>query len=211
MSDTPSFPAVLRNAIQSYLLDLHTSMPGQIVSYDRETQLARVKPCLRRTLNTGEELELPDIYNVPVQFPSSSNANIHFDLEEGDSVMIIFSERSLDGWVERGGCVTPKERRLHNINDAIAIPGVKPKPSSFSPKGDEGSLTICNNDVFIELKKDGKVVLDNGENELLSVLVELVTEMISGKNLTTGGPLGKDPIYIEKLNGILTKLQTFKA
>jgi len=207
---TPSMVDILRNAVKSYLLDLHTALPGIVVSYDREKQLAIVEPSLKRTLNTGEIQNLPKIYNVPVQFPHAGDTFIHFDLKEGDNVLLIFSERSIDKWSARGGKVAPSERRMHSINDCFAIPSVKSVPDAFTPKGSEGSIEITNKETFLEITSGGKFVLNNGENELVSVLVDLLDKMITGKNLTGVGPLEKDPTYIADLDEIKTKLETFK-
>ncbi len=207
---TPSLVDIIRNAVKSYLLDLHTAMPAIVISYDRTTQFAVVEPALRRTLVTGDVVELPKIYNVPVQFPHAGDTFIHYDLKEGDNVLLIFSERSIDKWAVQSGKTTPSERRMHDLNDCFAIPSVKSKPEAFEPKGKEGSIEITNKDSHLEITSDGKFVMNNGENELVSVLVELLDKMIIGKNLTGVGPLEKDPTYINDLNQVKTKLESFK-
>ena len=45
---TPSFAAVLRQLVDARLVDVHTSLPGRVVSYDATTQRASVKPLLKR-------------------------------------------------------------------------------------------------------------------------------------------------------------------
>ena len=64
------------------------------------------------------------IYNVPVLFPRSRKAAVTFPLEKGDTVLLVFAERSLDEWIEKGGNkVSPEDPRRHDMSDAIAIPG----------------------------------------------------------------------------------------
>lgn len=208
--ETPTMVEILRNAVKSYLIDLHTAMPGVVVSYDRTSQLAVVEPALRRTLVSGEVVELPKIYNVPVQFPHAGDTFIHFDLKSGDNVLLIFSERSIDKWVAKSGKTTPQERRMHSINDCFAIPSVKAKPDAFTPKGQDGSIEITNKNSHLEITSSGKFILNNGQYELVSVLVELLDKMILGKNLTGVGPLPKDPSYVSELQTLKTKLETFK-
>jgi hypothetical protein len=41
-------------------------------------------------------------------------------------VALVFSDRSLDRWLNAGGVVDPGTYRMHDLSDAIAIPGLHP-------------------------------------------------------------------------------------
>ena len=207
---TDSLAQIIQTAVKSALVDTHTSMPGCIVSYNRDLQTCSVQPCIKRRYSTGEVVNLPIIQNVPVQFPGGGEFKMHYDLEKDDDVLIMFSERSIDEWIKKGGTVESTQKRIHDLTDAFVIPGVLPEPKAYSPQGPKGSFEISNGSNSFIISKDGKIKISNDDSELVSVLIELMTEMITGKNLTGVGPLGKDPQYLMKLNEIKTKLEGFK-
>lgn len=200
---------VIQVAVKAQLLDTHTAMPAVVVSYDRNTQTASIQPAIKRRYLDGLAVNLPIIQNVPVQFPSNNHSFSHFDLYKDDEVLLIFSERSIDNWIKKGGVVESQDKRIHSLTDAFCVPGVRSEKQVFTPIGPEGSFEITNNGNSFIISKDGKIKINNEENELMAVMVELLTEMIAGKNLTTGGPLPKDPSYIAKLEGIKTKMESF--
>lgn len=206
---TPTLQSLLQLSVKNALKEVHTSMPACVESYDREKQICSVVPCLKRVYSDGREVTLPLISNVPVCFQGSNDVHIHFDLKKGDEVLLVFSERSIDKWIVNGGTLASGDRRMFDLSDAIAIPGLRAIGNSFSPNSEVGSLEISNGKSFLEVTNSGKWVIQNEKNELFSVLVELIDKMIEGKNLTTGGPLPKDPEYIAALNGIKEKLESF--
>ena len=139
-SNTPVLAEVIREAFENRLSDLHTAMPGTIVKYDARTQEASVQPLLKRAYineDGSEGLdELPIIQGVQVAFPRAGKFFMTFPLAKGDPVLLVFSERSLDEWSASSGKVTldPIDLRMHDLSDAIAIPGcypdTKPLPDS---------------------------------------------------------------------------------
>jgi len=160
--EKPSLADLLNTAIDSRLCDVHTAMPGIVKSYDRATQTAKIQPALKRKYADGRIVDLPIINKVPVKFPRSKGKWIHFDLEVGDVVTIIFSERSLDNWKEKGGLVSPDDPRKFNLSDAYAFPGGYPIGLSLSPNGGAGSIEMANGANHIVIEKDGKTTIKNG-------------------------------------------------
>ena len=114
---------LLELAFRKQMRGFHTSLPGQITSYDASTQKATVKPLLSRKLRTGEEEVLPIIEDVPVIWPRSGGASMTFPVESGDGCLLIFTDRSLDEWKQDGGVVAPGDPRQHALSDAVALMG----------------------------------------------------------------------------------------
>ena len=54
---------------------LHCALPGTVVSFDSETQMAVIQP----TIKTSSDVEFPLLRDVPVFMPVS------FEIQEGDS------------------------------------------------------------------------------------------------------------------------------
>lgn len=136
MNQTPTLPELIKLIIESQLVDLHVSLPARVESYDSAKQKVSVKPLLKRGYlsEEGQRLVegLPVINEVPVAFQSAGDFGVTFPLKAGDTVLLIFSEASLDKWLALGGEVDPGDDRHHTLSDAIAVPGLRPfnKPNS---------------------------------------------------------------------------------
>lgn len=125
-NETPTLAEVIQRAIEARVCNMHVSMPARVVEYDFKTQKATVQPEIRRSYRDGTVVDIPTIRDVPVAWPRAGNAFVHFPLNAGDQVNLVFSERSLDEWKNIGGNTTPQENRKHDFSDAIAYPGTYP-------------------------------------------------------------------------------------
>jgi hypothetical protein len=132
----PTIAEIIRAALDARCADLRVSLPGEIVKFDPSKQLADVRPLLREGHEdeTGVEVveELPVIPNVPVQMYGAGDLVLTFPVEQGDPCLLVFTDRSLDLWKERGTSVDPVDLRRHNLTDAVAFVGVRAKPAALS-------------------------------------------------------------------------------
>lgn len=119
----------VKNLVKEQVNNIHTALPGEIVSVDVTTCLATVKPKAQMRFTNGKVLDYPIISGVPVVIPQSpsSGASIAFPVKVGDPCLLIFSEQALDYWLENG--MTNSEIK-HGLSGAIAILGLMKTPSS---------------------------------------------------------------------------------
>lgn len=133
---TPTFADVIRRAIDARLAEVHTAIPAKVEAFDAATQLAEVKPLVQaeRIDETGARVvePLPVIVGVPVVFPGANGFRVTFPITQGDTVLLVFSEASIDNWLEQGTDVDPGTPRRFHIKDAIAIPGLHPKSKAWT-------------------------------------------------------------------------------
>jgi hypothetical protein len=107
-------------------------MPATVVTYTAATQVAKVKPLLKRAVvgedGTTIQEELPEIPQVPVMFPRGGGYFLTFPLVPGDMVMLIFMDKSIDGFMLSAGNIAQDQidLRMHHLTDAVAIPGFYP-------------------------------------------------------------------------------------
>lgn len=224
--EKPSLAKLLQTAIDGRLCDVHTSMPGIVQSYDRATQTAKIQPSLKRKYVDGNIVDLPIINKVPVIFPRSKGKWVHFDLEEGDVVTLLFSERSLDTWKERGGQVSPDDPRKFHLSDAYAIPGGYDLQGALVPNGPEksielahgknhivieesGKITLKNESGFIEISEAGKFKVTNNTEELVSLISDLADECSKILTNTVYGP--QAPINKAAFTALKTKIDSLKG
>jgi len=140
-----SLPEVIRRALDARTAELRVGMPATIESFDKDTQLASVRPCLADTVTledgTEESEALPVISDCPCHFPGGGGFSITFPVQKGDPCWLVFSDRSLDKWLDNGGQVDPVAMQQHHLTDASVFLGVRPKPGAI-PDFDPDNFTI---------------------------------------------------------------------
>ena len=159
----PSLGAAIKQAFKNLLKEVHTTIPGEIVSFDPITQSAEVQLAIRRIFVThnsdGTETEsfvdIPKLIHVPVIFLRGGGWCITFPVKTGDECIVHFSERSLDVWRKSSGLQNPKDWRMHNYSDAICQVGLSSEPNVITDFDNDG-LQIRNEekDVSITLQSD---------------------------------------------------------
>jgi hypothetical protein len=125
---SPTLADVIRRALETSAADLHVSMPGRVERFDAAKGLADVKPLLRDGFDddgTRRTVSAPVITNVPVVFPGAGGFRLTFPVAQGDGCLLVFTDRSLDRWLARGGEIDPGDDRRHAISDAVALLGLR--------------------------------------------------------------------------------------
>ena len=117
-------PEVLSALKQEILASLHCALPGIVESYDAETQTASVRPALRSRVGR-DVIQLPLLKDVPVFMPGSERNN--WTVSAGDSCLLIFADACIDGWFETGSVTLPPSGRQHDLSDAFAFVGFRPR------------------------------------------------------------------------------------
>lgn len=164
----PDWVDIVREAIRAALVDLHTGLPGKILSFDPATQSASVQPLIKRVFidpddETGEVAhEIPPVDHVPIVYPGGGGWSLTWPLVAGDTVYMAFAERSLAGWLASDGSapVDPREARRHALSDAVALATLRPRGRALAGLafpgmrlgkddgsaevafGDDGSVTV---------------------------------------------------------------------
>ena len=126
MNTTPPLGQLLNNFTRRKISEIHTAYPGEIVSYDASKFQASIKILIKKEID-GVEYDYPILNNVPVLFPKSENSHVIFPLQARAQGICIFQERSIDGWQELGKALVPEDKRMHDLNDGVFIPGLSPK------------------------------------------------------------------------------------
>lgn len=107
------FLSSLRELVKSELIDVNTSLNGEIVSY--ADGFATVKPLANKQFKDGDSQPFPLIYKVPVRWPSFNGGQCGFKapIKSGDKVLIIISQQADDG---------SDDLRRFDLTDAYCIP-----------------------------------------------------------------------------------------
>ena len=153
----------LGNLIDDRLKRLNTVMPATIQEYNKINQTVTVIPCYEIKFSNGKSLGRSPIKNVPVIFMRSKECGIYFDLSEGDTVMLVFSQRELETWYNTGEITVPKYDRAHHLTDAIAIPGLYDSKNKIENPKDGINIFHKNDSININ---DDNITLKKGKSTL---------------------------------------------
>ena len=169
-------PNQVAEMIDRALRSIGTSLPGNVISFDPgPPQRVEVQPGIQMEVNVPglpALKNLPKVVNVPLVIPFGSTAGfgLTVPIMAGDPVLLIFSQRAIDNWVDFGGVQPPEggvSSRHHHLTDAFAI--LMPSPTSAGAFGewDLDGLTIRNRDKtqFVRVR-DADVIATAGSSIL---------------------------------------------
>jgi hypothetical protein len=127
---SPDIEHLISAAIESYVDNVHVSLPGIVVSYDSAKQTATVKPAIKRPVMDEDDRivyeEYAPITNVPVEFPGSASLSFHWALAAGDSVVLLWQDFSIATWRKTGRVSEAGDMRKHGPSYPIARPWMRP-------------------------------------------------------------------------------------
>ena len=88
------FSQQVEDTARAAVNQIHTALPGEIVSFNPGAGTAVVKPSGKFVTSDGVELAYPPITDAPVAFPfcQSAGIGIAFHVKPKDDCLIIFSE-----------------------------------------------------------------------------------------------------------------------
>jgi len=152
----------IRRALRQQAAALHVSLPARIEQYDHAEQRANVLPLIKREYADGLIESIPVVSDVPVVWPRSGGAQMTMPVKRGDTVLLVFADRSIDNWLAQGGEIEPDDRRQHDISDAVAIPGLV----SFADWGGDPEPSENNDDVLLRYAGSKVRIKPNGDVEV---------------------------------------------
>jgi len=139
---TPTLAQVIRAALRAHAADLHVAIPASVERVDLALGQVDARPLVKDLVGDQEAalraLAMPVITNVPIVWPGAGGCRLTFPLAVGDTVLLLFADRSLDVWLAKGGEVDPGDPRRHALSDAVAIPGLRPFSAPWAGAAGDG-------------------------------------------------------------------------
>lgn len=171
------FVVALKKGVQTQAENRYYCLPAIVVGVaNLDKGVIDVKPIIERVYDDGSLNEVPTILSVPINHPHTRNSALLLPVNQGDSVLLVFSQRDISAF--KGGARDshePETRRVHDLNDAFAILGISPlEESPYAPQ--QHSLPHSTSDVVVvhnlgtssenevRLKKNGDVEITTPNN-----------------------------------------------
>jgi hypothetical protein len=192
-------------------------MVAEVLNTDKLEQCRiDVKPIVNHEYKDSTVVEYPTILSVPVQFPCSSTSALTFPINQGDNVLLVFSQKGLD--VFKSGATSahdPIDMRSFDKRDAIAIPCVNPFSKSIN-NPDTRTLTHSVDDMVMthNIGKDSECevrLTSGGEVKVTGVHTKVSDSLATGGGVVVGTgatgsfttPLGQ---VVTVSDGIITNI-----
>ena len=207
---SPQLAAVISAAIETKMVDVHTSLPARVESYDAGAQTADVKPMIRRVMRsqTMERVaeDLPVIPTVPVLWPRGGGAFLSLPLAAGDFGLLVLTEYSIDRFRSTGEDTDPGDERRHDLANAVFIPcALYPRSQSLSDVSDTEVRFGLDSDYVAAVRsgevafpKDATTFLARADRTLseLQAIVDVFNTHVHTGGTLTGGLTGKPNVTL---------------
>ena len=175
----------LKVMTENYIQNARVAIPAIIVQFDPQKQTASVQPAIKDTLQ-GQSVALPELSDVPVQFPRAGGYSLTFPVKAGDECLLVFSDMCIDGWWQSGGVQNQAEKRRHDLSDACAILGITSIPKALKNVCMEGvQLRNDSGTDYIQISEQG--ILLKSKN----IRIEGTTDIV-GVTTINGSRIGTD-------------------
>jgi len=202
---------LIKEIVDDSLYETNTAIPAIVDSFSASDKTVDVTPALQKTFEDGSKLYLPQIKGVPVIYPQAANFAIVFPIAVGDSVLLIFSQRSIERWKERGGKLDPLDVRKHDLSDAVAIPGLYKIAGGEAVEA--GKVKIKYHDALIEIEETNRIKVSNDNGSIVleadgNVDIDTGTNGAARLNDEIKSTVGDDAVF---WSFILTLFTTFNS
>ncbi|WPH64014.1 hypothetical protein vBVpP1_12 [Vibrio phage vB_VpP_1] len=142
--------------VDSYLRTKFFCIPGYVVDFDPDSQMATVQIGVDKVTLEGFESH-PEIISVPVGF-SGDDVIFGHKVSPGTEGLIYFSQRGVDNWKNSGGIVPPSTMRKFDISDAFFDPRFRSLPNVVRGfKNDGAWMATKDGASYFHLKSDGSI------------------------------------------------------
>ena len=171
---------LLEQAKENAMMDVRVSMPARIVSFDPATKTAQVEICLQMVDDDDAAVDYPPLTDCPCLFTRGGGFHVVHPYSAGDSGLVLFSDRCLDGWFESGKSAPPMDFRVHSMSDAYFIGGAD-HLENVSPIV-SGAMFIGKDDnsAGIQIGSDGAVTI-KGTQFIIEPVTNAAQINVNGK------------------------------
>lgn len=184
----PSLQATLDQHKREVQMSINCARIGVIKAFDAANQTVTVAVAQQQVSSVSPQgvrtiMAIPELYVLPVVFPSGGGFTLTFPVKVGDECLVVFNDRELDNWLTSGAGSTPTTGRLHDLSDGIAIVGLRSNPRALT-----GVSTTA-----VQIRSDDQQTLIEIAPGKISLIADEV--VIHGRNKATFDAGGTGFVY----------------
>lgn len=195
-SEQINLKQLLDEVARGIMLRLNAHAIGQIVSFDPVKQKAQVRVVYVKTFaridSKGERSithkEYPILSDAPVIFMGGGTANLTMPVSPGDTCVLLFNDRDIDNFITSGQITPVNSNRLHDLNDAMVLVGVRPFTNPIQ-NFDTARAVLRNKNAQVGVGQD-KIKLANQITNLHAILSDLISALKTTPLIASTGAVG---------------------
>jgi hypothetical protein len=181
----PDFCAVLDQLEDIIKSSLNCISIGTIQSFDATNQTATILLNYKsKDLYTGNETDYQPLVKCPVFILNGGGAYITFPIAKGDSCLVLFCDREIDTWFTKGGTNAPQSARVHDLNDGIALIGIKNTGNFIAGYYTDGPMMFYKGS-YIAIDNSGNILMSSPDNATITITGNV--NLVATGNLTIKG------------------------
>lgn len=164
MNDLYNIHDVIRNDVENLLMEVHTSIPARVLEYNSTKQTVNVAVAVNRPTQRGASIPAGEYHDVPVIFPAGGNWVIAGPLEPDDIVQLVVPHYGTEDFMagERHQTGDAKFVSRHDLNDAVALPGMYTSNSITRKEAHKDKFHIANGDSSVILIGEEDITVQVG-------------------------------------------------
>jgi hypothetical protein len=196
-ADSGSLAGLLKSFFGKMMQDVHVQLPAAVVSYDRQSNTAAVRPLIQIVGTGGQTVSRAQIARVPVLALGGGGFVINYPLKAGDLGWIEASDRDISAFMQHMGEAQPQTDRTHEFSDSRFIPdiygqyvigGEDTEDMVIQTLDGATKIVIRKEEILIKTPKNA--IVDAGQKITLkaaqSIALQAPQVTVTG-NLSTGG------------------------
>ena len=189
-NDLIKFQALLK----SWQSNIFTALPGIYEAAGKGNQTANVQASVKAKVlgqdGNWSDMTLPMCINCPVVYPGGGGFQMTFPLSKGDEGLIVFAQRCIDAWWERGGVQSQAEMRMHDISDGFFIPAMLSQSKAPATAASTSTVQLRSSDgaTYIEVAAGNLVNVHASAGTTITGPVTITGALTLGGTISgTGG------------------------
>lgn len=168
----------IKGLLDLYKIDFFNSLNchaiATVQTFDSATQTVTATINYDQTL-LGQQIPYPILIDCPVVILTGGNASLTFPIAKGDTCLILFNDKDMDGWYASGQVGQNPTNRSHSFSDAIALVGLRSKLNKLATY-DTTRATLQHGTTSVGVSAT-KIRIKNNSTTLNTLLQSLITDL----------------------------------
>lgn len=147
---------LMQSTVDRFSDMVYTITPARVTSVNvlgDKIESVDVQPQVDNIFSDGSTLDKPEIFEVPLVFPSSAGAILSFPVNIGDPVLLMHLKEDAQTYLETGKRSVPDTTSKFSLQNCVAMPCLYPRGEG--ERAHKDNLVLKFNENFIVIRPSG--------------------------------------------------------
>lgn len=162
-ADNGTLAGAVTFSFQKMLQNVNGMLPAQVMSYDRNTNRAKVQLLINIVGTDGSQYPRPQLAAIPVFVFGGGGFRLSFPLKSGDQGWVIANDRDISNFLNSYKQTSPNTARIKNFSDGVFFPDVM-KGLNTIDSHDSEAVVLSSNDGKVTVSLTNNTVTITSDN-----------------------------------------------